>query len=148
VKSTVYLVVTVTMNRRQVGVPVVRSISIDVMEFDQVFRLEEESARLTAPCLFLQQRREPPRHTWVFTPPCRPIAPVPVVQARLPLHFDMSHNGDTRVLVERWSLAIPEVPAFAGGCVPISLDCPPPTFPRVSKNAHRLSFSYSRWSSR
>ncbi len=45
-KSTVYLVVTVTMNRRQVAVPVVRSISIDVMEFDQVFRLEEESARL------------------------------------------------------------------------------------------------------
>ena len=57
-KSTVYLVMTVTMNRRQVDVPVIRSISIDVMEFDQVFRLEEESARLAARCLFLQHHRE------------------------------------------------------------------------------------------
>jgi hypothetical protein len=49
----VYLVMTVTMDRRQVAVPVVRPITINVMEFDQVFRLEEESARLAAPCLFL-----------------------------------------------------------------------------------------------
>jgi hypothetical protein len=34
VKSTVYLVMTVTMDRRQVDVPVIRSISIDMMEFD------------------------------------------------------------------------------------------------------------------
>src|SRR5262250_2039631 len=105
---------TVTMNCRQVDVPVVRSIAIDVMEFDQIFRLEEESARLTAPCLFLQQHCEAPRHAWVFTPPCRPIAPVAVVQARLPLHFDVSHNGDTRVLVQGWSVAVPESPACAG----------------------------------
>ena len=130
-KSTVYLVMTVTMDRRQVAVPVVRPIAIAVMEFDQVFRLEIESARLATPGLFLQQRREPPRHAGVFTPPCRPIAPVPVVQARLPLHFHVSHNGDTRVPVERWSIAIPEVPAFAGGSVPISLDGPPPTFTRM-----------------
>src|SRR5262245_37463258 len=119
---------TVTMDRRQVAVPVVRPIAIAVMEFDQVFRLEVESARFAAPYLFFQQRREAPRHARVFAPPCRPIAPVPVVQARLPLHFDVSHNRDPRVLVERWSIAIPEVPAFAGGSVPISLDYPPPTF--------------------
>jgi len=47
------------------------------------------------------------------------------------LHFDVSHNRDTRVSVERWSLGIPEVPAFAGGGVPVSLDCPPPTLARV-----------------
>ena len=34
-KSTVYLVMTVTMNRRQIAVPVVRPIAIAVMEFDQ-----------------------------------------------------------------------------------------------------------------
>ena len=106
-KSTVYLVMTVTMDRRQVAVPVVRPIAITVMEFDQVFRLEVESARFAVPCLCFQQRREASRHAWVCAPPCRPIAPVPVVQARLPLHFDVSHNGDTRVLVKRWSLAIP-----------------------------------------
>src|SRR5262249_22495763 len=78
--------------------------------------------------LLLQQRREAPRHARVFAPSCRPIAPVAVVRARLPLHFDVSHNGDTRVLVECWSLGIPEVPAFAGGGVPIALDDPPPTF--------------------
>ena len=130
-KSTVYLVMTVTMDRRQVAVPVVRPIAITVMEFDQVFRLEVESARFAVPCLCFQQRREASRHAWVCAPPCRPIAPVPVVQARLPLHFDVSHNGDTRVSVERWSLIIPEVPAFARGGVPVSLDGPPPTFARV-----------------
>src|SRR5262245_32107726 len=119
---------TVTMNRRQVAIPVVRPIAIAVMEFDQVFWREEESARLAVPCLLLQQRREAPRHARVFAPSCRPIAPVAVVRARLPLHFDVSHNGDTRVLVECWSLGIPEVPAFAGGGVPIALDDPPPTF--------------------
>ena len=130
-KSTVYLVMTVTMNRRQVAVPVVRSLAIDVMEFDQVFRREEEAARLAVPCLFLQQRRESTRHAGIFTPPCRPIAPVPIVQARRPSHFDVSHNGDTRVLVERWPICIPEVPAFAGSGIPISPDCPPSTLPRV-----------------
>src|SRR5215831_9868048 len=79
VKSTVYLVMTVTMNRRQVAIPVVRPIAIAVMEFDQVFRLEVESARFAASCLFVQKRREAPRHAWVFAPPCRPIAPVPIV---------------------------------------------------------------------
>ena len=130
-KSTVYLVMTVTMNRRQVNIPVVRPIALAVMEFDQVFRLEKESARLAVPFLFLQQRREAPRHAWACAPPCRPIAPVAVVQARLPLHFDVSHNGDTRVLVECWSVAVPERPAFAGRGVPISLDGPSPTFAGV-----------------
>ena len=130
-KSTVYLVMTVTMNHRQVAIPVVRPIAIAVMEFDQVFRREEESARLAVPCLFLQQRREAPRHTRVFAPSCRPIAPVAVVRARLPLHFDVSHNGDTRVLVECWSVAVPERPAFAGRGIPISLDGPSPTFTGV-----------------
>jgi len=79
VKSTVYLVMTVTMERRQVAIPVVRPIAIAVMEFDQVFRREVESARFAVPCLLFQQRREASRHAWVFAPPCRPVAPVPVV---------------------------------------------------------------------
>src|SRR5262245_40193501 len=122
---------TVTMNHRQIDIPVVRPIAIAVMEFDQVFRREEESARLAVSCLFLQQRCKAPRHAWVFTPPCRPIAPVAVVQARLPLHFDVSHNGDTRVLVECWSVAGPERPACAGCGVPVALDSPSPTFAGV-----------------
>jgi hypothetical protein len=101
------------------------------MEFDQVFRREEESARLAVPCLFLPQRREAPRHTRVFAPSCRPIAPVAVVRARLPLHFDVSHHGDTRVLVAWWSVAVPESPAFAGRGVPIALDGPSPTLAGV-----------------
>src|SRR5262245_25972773 len=82
VKSTVYLVMTVTMNHHQVAIPVVRPSAIAVMECDQVFRRAEESARLAVPCLVLQQRREAPRHTWVCAPSCRPIAPVAVVRAR------------------------------------------------------------------
>jgi hypothetical protein len=45
------------MNRRQIDVPVVRPIAIAVMDFDQVIRLEEESACLAASGLFLHQRR-------------------------------------------------------------------------------------------
>jgi hypothetical protein len=62
VKSTVSLVMTGTMNHRQVDISVVRPLAIAVMEFDPGFRREAESARLAVPCLFLQQRREAPRH--------------------------------------------------------------------------------------
>jgi hypothetical protein len=131
VTSTVYLVVTVTMNRRKVEVPVVGSMAIEVMEFDQVIRLEVESARLAAPFLLLQKRRESPRHAWVFTPLYRPITPVPVIQAGFPLHFDVSNNRHARVLVECWPVFIPEVPAFAGRGVPRATDGPTPTCARV-----------------
>lgn len=130
-KSTVYLVVTVTMNRRKVDVPVVGPIAIQVMDFDQVIRLEEESARLAAPCLLLHQRRQSPRYARVLTPPCRPIAPVPVIRAGLPLHFDVSSNRHARVLVEGRPISLPELPALAWRGVPVSTDCPTPTFARV-----------------
>jgi hypothetical protein len=128
VKSTVYLVMTVTMNRRKVDVPVVSPISIEVMDFDQVIRLEEESACLAVPFLFLQQRRKSPRHAWVCAPSCRPIPPVSVIRAGLSLHFDVSTNRHARVLVECWPVSLPEVPAFAWRCVPVALDCPTPSF--------------------
>ena len=41
--STVYLVVTVTVNRRQVAIPVVAMIPIEVMDFDPRLRREDES---------------------------------------------------------------------------------------------------------
>jgi len=47
---TVYLVVTVTVNRRQVVIPVVAVIAIEVMDFDQRWRREDESTRLQRPC--------------------------------------------------------------------------------------------------
>ncbi len=128
VKSTVYLVMTVTMNRRKVDVPVVGSVSIEVMVFDQVLRLEKESTCLAAPSLFLQQRRKSPRHAWVLPPSCRPVAPVPIIRAGLASHFDMSNNRHARVLVECRPVLLPEIPAFARRGVPVSLDCPPPTF--------------------
>jgi hypothetical protein len=53
VKATVYLVMTVTMDRRQGAVPVVRPMAIAVMAFDQGFRLAVASARLAAPGLLL-----------------------------------------------------------------------------------------------
>ena len=52
VVSTVYLVVTVTVDRRQVVIPVVAVIAIEVMDFDQRWRREEdESTRLAASLL-------------------------------------------------------------------------------------------------
>ena len=41
--STVYLVVTVTVNRRQVAIPIVAVLTIEVMDFDQRLRREHES---------------------------------------------------------------------------------------------------------
>ena len=49
--STVYLVVTVTVNRRQVAIPVVAVIAIEVMDFDQCLRREDESTRFAASLL-------------------------------------------------------------------------------------------------
>lgn len=128
VKSTVYLVMTVTMNRRQVDVPVMVASTIEVMAFNQVLRLEKESACLAASFLSLQQCRKSPRHTWVLTPSCRPIAPVPVIWAGLPLHFGVPNNRHARVLVECRPVSIPEFPALAGRGVLISTHCPTPTF--------------------
>jgi hypothetical protein len=131
VTSTVYLVMTVTMNCRKVEVPVIGAISIQVMDFDQVIRREAESARLAAPLLLLHQRRQSPRYAWVLPPPCRPIPPVPVIRAGLPLHFDVSHNRHARVLVEGRSLSLPKLPALAWRGIPVAADDPPPTFARV-----------------
>jgi hypothetical protein len=131
VKSTVYLVVTVTMNRRQVDVPVIGPISIKVMEFDQVIRLEEESACLAASGLFLHQRRQSPRYARVFPPPCRPIPPLPVIRSDLPLHFDVSNHRHARVLIEGRLISLPELPALAWRGIPVSTDGPAPTFARV-----------------
>src|SRR5712692_9302296 len=122
---------TVTVDRRKIGVSVLGPIAITVMDLDEAFRLEEESARLTAPLLFLQQGRESPRHAGVFALPRRPITPASIIQAGLPLHFDVSHNWHVRVLVEAWSVFLPEVPALAWRDVPVATDHPPPTFARM-----------------
>ncbi len=49
--STVYLVVTVTVNRREVAIPVVAMILIEVMDFDHRSRRENESAGSASPVL-------------------------------------------------------------------------------------------------
>src|SRR4029453_6449753 len=122
---------TVTMNCRKVDGPVIGAISIQVMDFDQVIRREEESARLAAPLLLLHQRRQSPRYAWVFPPPCRPTPPVPVIRAGLPLHFDVSNHRHARVLVQGRSLSLPELPALAWRGIPVAAGGPPPTLGRV-----------------
>jgi hypothetical protein len=119
------------MNRRKVDVPVIASIAIEVMAFKQVLRLEEESACLAASVLFLQQCRKSPRHTRVLTPSCRPVSPVPVIWAGLPLHFNVPHNRHAPVLVQRRPISIPEVPAVAWRGIPIAMDHPTPTLARM-----------------
>jgi len=135
VKSTVALVMTVTMNRRKGDVPGVRTMAIKVMECAQVIRLEEESARRATPFLVLQKRRESPRYAWVVAPSCRPIAPVPVIQAGRPWPFDVSNHRYARVLVECRPGVIPDFPALAGRGIPITLESPPP--PRARMPAKR-----------
>jgi hypothetical protein len=44
----------VTMDRRQVDVPVIGAMAIQVMDFDPVLRPEKESAGFAASFLFLQ----------------------------------------------------------------------------------------------
>ena len=52
--STVYLVVTVTVNRRQVVISVVAVIPIEVMDFDQRLRREDESTGFAASLLYFE----------------------------------------------------------------------------------------------
>ena len=49
--STVYLVVTVTMDHRQVVIPVVAVLAIEVMDFDQRLRREDKSTGFAASVL-------------------------------------------------------------------------------------------------
>ena len=53
--ATVYLVVTVTMNRRQVVIPVVAVVAIQMMDFDQRLRRKDESAGFAASLLPFKQ---------------------------------------------------------------------------------------------
>lgn len=52
-KFTVYLVMTVTMNRRKIDGLVMPAIAIKVMACNQILRFEEESTGLTASVLLL-----------------------------------------------------------------------------------------------
>jgi hypothetical protein len=49
--STVYLVVTVTVNRRRIVIPVVAVIAIEVMDLNRRWRREDESTSLAASLL-------------------------------------------------------------------------------------------------
>jgi hypothetical protein len=133
VKSTVYLVMTVTMNRRKVDGPVVRAIAIEMMTFDQVIRLEKEPTGLAAPLLFLQQRRKSPRHARVASPSCRPVAPVPIIGAGTASHFSVSNDRHAKVPIQGQAISVPEFPAFAGCDSPVSRDGPPSTLTRMPK---------------
>ena len=132
-KSTVYLVMTVTMNRRKVDVPAVRAITIEVMTLDQVIRLEKESTGLAAPLLFFQQGCKTLRHAWVLSTPRRPVSPVPVIGASVTSHFRMPNNWHRSMLIEGWASSIPERPAGAGCGIPVSTNGPPSTFARMPK---------------
>lgn len=58
---TVYPVVTVTVNHRQVVIPVVVVVAIPVMNLDQRLRHEHQPTGLAASLLRLQQLRHPVR---------------------------------------------------------------------------------------
>jgi hypothetical protein len=131
VKSTMYLVVTVTMDRRKVDVPVVGALAVEMMAVDQVIRLEKESTCLAAPLLFLPQRRKALWPTRVVSPSCRPVSPVPIIWASLASHFRMSSNRYASVPMQAQTVSVPELPAFAGWDVPIPGDGPTPTFARM-----------------
>src|SRR5262245_25393711 len=122
---------TVTVDCRKIEVSVLGPIAIQMMDLDQILRLEEEPARLAVPCLSLQQCCQAPWHAWVFPPSCRPITPVPVIRAGLPLHFAVSNNWYASMLVEARPGLLPEVPAVAGRDVPVATDHPPPAFARM-----------------
>ena len=132
-KSTVYLVMTVTMNRRKVDVPAVRAITIEMMTLDQVIRLEKESTGLAAPLLLFQQGCKALRHSWVLPTPCRPVSPVPIIRAGVTSHLRVSNNWHRSMLIEGGAGSIPERPAGAGCGVPVSTDGPPSTFARMPK---------------
>src|SRR5688572_15699275 len=131
---------TVTMNRRKVDVPVVKSIAIEMMTFDQVIRLEKESTCLAAPLLFFQQCCQSFRHAWVVSPSCRPVSPVPIIWAGAASHFSVSHNRHACVPMQGQTVSVPELPAFAWGDVPVSRDGPPSTFARMPKECPSSEF--------
>ena len=124
--STVYLVVTVAVNRRQVGIPVIAVIAIEMMGFDQRFRRENESTSYASSVLSLQQLSHSVRDARISSPAHRPVTPVAIVWTGAVFDFNMPHNRYAGMLIELQSIDGGKHPALAGMDSPIPMGYPMP----------------------
>ena len=90
--STVYLVVTVTVNRQEVIELVVLVITIEMVEFHKGLRHENESASLATSLLVLESPCQVGWHTGVYPSTRCPITPVAVKWTCLSSDLDVSNN--------------------------------------------------------
>jgi hypothetical protein len=90
--TSVYLVVTVTVDRHQIAIRSIPAVLIAVMDFQQRLWQEDESTVSTSTMSIPQQSRDPCRNPRIGAAPCRPVAPIAIEGARCAFHFAMPHD--------------------------------------------------------
>jgi len=127
----VYLVVTVTVDRRDVIELVVLMITIEMVQFHKGLRHENESASLATPLLMLESPCQAGWHPWVHPPAHRPVAPVAVIGTCLPPHLGVSDDRHLGVGIENTSPSARKYPALTSIYPPVALGDPVLGFARM-----------------
>ena len=86
-------IVTVTVQQHQIGGQVVVVVAVPVVNFEQVFCHEVQSAKQAAAFLFFQQSYYPFGFGRVSSQAVYPVGPIPIVGAFCPLYLDMPFDG-------------------------------------------------------
>src|SRR5262245_45733622 len=126
--ASVYLVVTVTVDRRQIAIGVIPVLLVPVMYLQQRLWQEEESTVRAPALLPVQEGGYPSRDTWIGPPAPHPIVPVPIERACRRLHFAVPGDGHCGVLVKGQPLFCGKLPPRSLLNAPVAAGNPPPPF--------------------
>jgi len=83
----------VSMERLQVSIARIFVITVDVVHFDPVVMLEEQSTIPTAPLLRFEQSGQSWTGTWMPSLSDAPVHPIAIIRATVDLNLDMPFDG-------------------------------------------------------
>ena len=84
-----FRIMAVSMERLQIRVARISAVPINVIHFDPVVMLEEQSTAPTATLLRFEQLGQSRTGTWMPSLPATPVHPIPIVGAAVALNLDM-----------------------------------------------------------
>jgi hypothetical protein len=99
-----FRIVTVSMERLQIGKAPIEVIPINMVDLDAVLMLEEQPTVATAPALLFQQLSQSEANARVSSLSRAPVHPVAIIGTPVALDLDMPDNGHIAVVQEAYGL--------------------------------------------